>query len=81
MQIKFDYRKDEFTVDEQPYPLAGLRKHLINNHEDLVSGHFIKAIHSAGRTKFTFDWDAIYFKAKEYSIIKNYIHDLQGNCK
>ena len=77
MTIKFDYTKDEFTVDDQPYALADLRKYLVSNHEDLVRGHFIKAIVSGGKVKFTFDWDAIYFLAKEYSFIKNYIHDLQ----
>lgn len=78
MEIKFDYSRDLFIADDTEYPLDGLRKYLIDNHEGLVRGHFIKAIRSGGKTKFTFDWDAIYFKAKQYSIIKNYLHELSG---
>lgn len=77
MNIRFDYSLDVMVLDEKEYPLRPLRKYLTSNHPELVQGHFIKAIRVGGKTKFTFDWDTIYFKAKEYGLIKNYIHEIQ----
>lgn len=77
MDIKFDYSKDVMVADGTEFPLKPLRKYLTANYPELVQGHFIKAIRSGGRTKFTFDWDTIYFKSKEYGHIKKYLNEIQ----
>ena len=59
------------------YPLKPFRKWLLDNHSDLCSGHFIKAIAVGTSVRFTYDWQHIYFIASEYSFTKNYIDELQ----
>lgn len=76
LTVNFDYSLDTMKVDGTIYPLKPLRQYLSREHPELLEGHFIKAIRSGGKTKFTFDWDTIYFKANEYGYIKNYLHEI-----
>lgn len=77
--MKYDFVEDVMRVDATSYPLKDYRKWLMENHEPLVIGHFIKAISSGGRTKFTYDWQSIYFIAEEYDIVSNYIKQLHDS--
>lgn len=76
MKIHYDYSKDLMTIDSVDYPLKPYRKWLMNNHESLCSGHFIKALTVLDKTKFYYDWQSIYLKSSEYEFLKNYIHEL-----
>ena len=75
--MKYDFVKDTMTIDGKDYPLRDFRKWLIINHEELVKGHFIKAIKVMDYTKFTYDWQTIYFKASEYGLLTDYLKTLK----
>lgn len=73
--MKYDYTKDIAIRDGIEYPLKPYRQWLMKNHESLVSGHFVKAIYSRGKIRFTYDWSTIYFLANEYGFFENYLND------
>lgn len=79
MKANYNYSKDIMVVDSVEYPLKPYRKWLIENHDSLVSGHFIKSLHVLGKTKFYFDWQTIYLKASEYQFLNDYIHELSAD--
>lgn len=74
--MKYDYSKDIVSVDGVDYELKPFRKWLMQNHESLVVGHFVKAIRIGSQTKFYYDWQTIYFLASEYGFFQNYIDSL-----
>lgn len=76
--IKYDYIEDNMTVDGVEYQLRPYRVWLIQNHEQLCSGHFIKAIKVGDRTRFTYDWQTIFLKAEEYQFLNDYIHEVNS---
>lgn len=78
MLIKYDYIEDNMTVDGVEYQLRPYRVWLIQNHEQLCSGHFIKAIRVGDRTRFTYDWQTIFLKAEEYQFLNDYIHEVNS---
>ena len=65
-------------VDGVEYPFDGYQIWLLQNHEQLCTGHFVKAIRSGGRTVFTYDWQTIYLKAEEYQFYKNYVNEINS---
>lgn len=73
MKINYDYSKDTMTIDGTEYHLRPYRKWLIQNHEGLCAGSFIKAISVGDITKYTYDWDTIYFKAAQYEFLNQYL--------
>ena len=75
---KYDYAKDTATVDGTKIDLAPFRRWLLYNHEQLCSSHFVKAVTIAGKTKFTYDWQHIYFVADQYGFTKNYIDEVNS---
>lgn len=74
--MRYDFSKDIMVVDGTEYPLKPYRQWLMKNHERLVTGHFVKALSIAGRTKFYYDWQTVYFLAEEYLFLKTYIETL-----
>ena len=70
--MRYDYSKDIMVIDGVEHSLKPYRKWLFQNHERLVSGHFIKALTFADKTKFYYDWQTIYFLAEEYLFINEY---------
>jgi len=74
--MRYDFSKDTMVIDGVEYPLKPYRNWLKENHERLVSGHFVKALTIAGKTKFYYDWQTIYFLAEEYLFINEYIKTL-----
>lgn len=72
MRIEYDFAQDTMSIEGVRYELKPYRKWLISNHEQIVQGHFIKALQVGGRTKMTFDWQAIYYKAENYNILEAY---------
>jgi hypothetical protein len=74
--MRYDFAKDTMLVDGNAYPLKPYRKWLMDNHERLVQGHFIKALHVDGKTKFYYDWQAVYFLAEEYLFLNSYLKTL-----
>lgn len=64
------------TIDGVDYQLSTYRRWLIQNHENLCVGHFIRALEVEGKTKFYFDWQSIFLKAYEYQFLKDYIYEL-----
>lgn len=76
VKIKYNYSLDIMTINGDEYPLIPYRKWLIKNHETLCNGHFVKAIKMLGKTKFYYDWQAIYFIAFEYQFLNKYLHEL-----
>lgn len=78
MVIKYDYSDDKMVVDGVDYPLHPYRKWLVQNHEQLCSGHFIKAIKVGDKTRFTYDWQTIFLKAEEYLFLKNYVNEINS---
>lgn len=74
--VKYDYIEDIMIVDGVEYQLRPYRIWLIQNHEQLCSGHFIKAIRVGDKTRFTYDWQTIYFKSEEYQFLNNYMHEI-----
>lgn len=77
--IKFDYAKDVMTVDGVDFQLVPFRKWLLKTHEQLCNGHYIRAIKTGNKTRFTYDWQQIYFLADQYEFTKQYIHELHLN--
>ena len=75
--MKYNFSTDTMSHNSKEYPLKPYRKWLINNHEQLVTGHFIKALTVGDKTKFTYDWQSIYFKAEEYQFLHAYLKELQ----
>lgn len=75
MVIKYNYIDDLVTVDGVDYQLSAFRSWLLSNHEQLCSGHFIKAINVGDRVRFTYDWQSIYLKAEEYQFINDFIYE------
>jgi hypothetical protein len=73
--VKYDYLEDNLVVDGAVYQLQPYRIWLIQNHEQLCSGHFIRAIRVGDRTKFTYDWQTIFLKAEEYLFLNQYIDE------
>jgi len=71
--MSYNYAKDTMTVGGKRYPLSEYRKWLKSNHYHLVQGSFIKAITIAGSTKFTFDWQHIYFIAEQHGLLAEFI--------
>lgn len=71
--MKYDFTKDIMVIDGVEYQLKPYRKWLFENHEKLVTGHFIKALTIAGKTKFYYDWQAIYFLSAEYQFVDDYL--------
>lgn len=76
--VKYDYIEDNMTVNGVEYQLRPYRVWLVQNHEQLCSGHFIKAIRVGDRTRFTYDWQTIFLKAEEYQFINDYIHEVNS---
>jgi hypothetical protein len=69
----YDFVKDVMIIEGVEYALKPYRKWLIQNHEQLVNGHFIKALTVGGQTKFYYDWQAVYFLSAEYGFVNNYL--------
>lgn len=74
--IKYDYTQDILTIDGKVVELKPFRKWLLANHEQLCSGHFVKAIKVGHKIKFTYDWQSIYLKAEEYQFLNQYINEV-----
>lgn len=74
--MRYDFTKDLMVIDGTTYPLKPYRKWLRENHDRLVSGHFIKALTLGDKTKFYYDWQTIYFLAEEYLFLNDYIKTL-----
>jgi len=74
--MRYDFSKDIMVIEGVEYPLKPYRKWLAENHERLVTGHFIKALTIGGKTKFYYDWQTIYFLADEYLFLKDYLKTL-----
>jgi hypothetical protein len=72
---KYNFLDDTLTFNGASYELHPYRIWLIQNYEQLCSGHFIKAIRVGDRTKFTYDWQTIFLKAEEYLFLNQYIDE------
>lgn len=72
MKIKFDYVADILYVDGEAFKLDQLRNYIWHHHSDIVRSHAIKKIIINGQYRWTYDWDAIYYKAKQTGIINDY---------
>ena len=81
MVIYYDYINDLMTLEGVSYPLSPFRKWLLFNHEQLCTAHFIRSIKVGKKTKFTYDWQHIFFIANEYNFTKQYIHELQNSTR
>jgi len=79
MVIYYDYIADTMNVEGVKFPLPPFRKWLLSNHEQLCNAHFIRAIKIGAKTKFTYDWQHIFFIASEYNFTKQYINELSAN--
>lgn len=79
--MRYDYSKDLMSVEGVEYKLGPYRKWLMSNHESLCSGHFVKALRVAGKTKFYFDWQTIYHLSQEYGFLTQYIEYDKSNNK
>lgn len=79
MKTNYNYSKDTMTIDGTEYSLGPYRRWLIENHESLCSGHFVKALTVMNKTKFYFDWQSIYLKASEYNFLNDYLNELSTN--
>jgi len=75
--MKYDFSKDVMVIDGNEYPLKPYRHWLMQNHERLVTSHFIKALTIGDKTKFYYDWQAIYFLSAEYEFVKDYLNTIQ----
>lgn len=71
----YDFSEDTMTYNGVTYQLQPYREWLIRNHEELCTGHFIKAIRSGGKTLFTYDWQSIYLKSQQYAFINQFIRE------
>jgi hypothetical protein len=71
--MSYDFGKDVMIVEGVEHPLKPYRKWLIQNHEQLVNGHFVKALSIGGKVKFYYDWQAVYFLAHEYGFLHKYL--------
>lgn len=71
----YDFSEDTMTYNGVTYQLQPYREWLVYNHEQLCTGHFIKAIRSGGKTLFTYDWQSIYLKSQQYGFIDNFIRE------
>lgn len=76
MKISYNYLTDTMEIDGTEYPINPYRKWLLANHEELCSGHFVKALSILGKTKFYYDWQSIFLKASEYKFLNNYLNEL-----
>ena len=74
--MRYDFVKETMTIDGIEDQLKPYRKWLTDNHERLVSGHFVKALTIGDKTKFYYDWQTIYFLAEEYQFLNDYIKPL-----
>lgn len=74
--MRYDFSKDTMVIDGVEYPLKPYRKWLTENHERLVSGHFVKALTIGDKTKFYYDWQTIYFLSEEYLFLNEYLKTL-----
>lgn len=75
MEIRFDYRKDVVYIDGDRIPLEDLRVWLSEHYTSMVWAHRIKRIHVSGGYRWTYDWDAVFYKAKTLLIIKKFHHE------
>lgn len=66
------------VVEGKSYPLKPFRQWLLSNHEQLCNGHFIKAVRLKDRTKFTYDWQHIYFLADQYQFTKQFTDEINS---
>ena len=73
--IKYDYINDLLVFDGVDYQLNEYRRWLIVNHNQLCSGHFIKAIIVGEKTRFTYDWQSIFLKSEEYEFLNDFINE------
>lgn len=74
--MRYDFSKDTMVIDGKSYQLKPYRKWLKDNHERLVSGHFVKALTIGDKTKFYYDWQTIYFLAEEYQFLNDYLKSI-----
>jgi hypothetical protein len=74
--MKYDYILNIVTIEGTDHDMDDYRRWLIDNHNQLCSGHFIKAIRKGDKTVFTFDWQSIFLKADEYGISKQYNEEI-----
>jgi len=74
--MRYDFTKDIMVIEGTEYPLKPYRKWLRENHDRLVSGHFIKALTLGDKTKFYYDWQTIYFLSEEYLFLNQYLKTL-----
>lgn len=81
MKTEYDFRQDIMTIDGVKYKLRPYRKYLLQEHNSLVTGHFIKAITAGDITKFTYDWQTIYFLAAEYFFLRDYIEQYGSEAR
>jgi hypothetical protein len=73
--IKYNYIDDLLVFEGVEYQLSKYRRWLLVNHNQLCSGHFIKAIVVKGETKFTYDWQSIFLKSEEYEFLNDFINE------
>lgn len=72
--MNYNYDSDTMTTATgNTLPLEPYRLWLLSHNEPLVSGHFVKAIATGRGTKFTYDWQAIFFAAEEYNFLNEYL--------
>jgi hypothetical protein len=71
--MRYEYSKDVMIIDGKEYSLKPYRKWLMEYHEGLCRGHFVKALKVDGYTKAYFDWQTIYHLASEYGFLNNYL--------
>lgn len=76
--VKYNFSDGFMVVDGVSYPFGDYQIWLLQNHEQLCIGHFVKAIHSGGRTIFTYDWQTIYLKSEEYQFLNDYINEINS---
>lgn len=79
--MKYDFAQDVLYIrmpdkdDDTAISLKDYRNWLLINHEVLCKNHFIKALRSGNKTKFTFDWQSIFATAQRYKYLNKFIDE------
>ena len=66
--MNLNYNEDSMTIGKVEYSLKKYRWYLLNEYPDLCKAYFIKSIRVGSETIFTYDWMAIYSRARELNI-------------
>lgn len=73
--MMIDYRRNIFRVNNTTYNLDDLRAWIKDVHPDILLSHRIKRIWTGGQHLWTFDWDAVFFKVLNSTLVNDFLND------